>query len=91
MKTVLETPTHRQIVIQAWPAVLSMDLLVLYTSMSRSTLWRTKFDRQLPHVPLSEDRKGFLREDVDEWLRKRRVVTREDEIRISGGRVRTRS
>lgn len=80
----------KQIILQVWPGVLDMDMVAAYTTMSTATLWRAKFRRALTPVLLSKRRVGFLREDVDAWLRSRRMATPIDQARLFGGRAHRR-
>lgn len=50
-----------------WPRVLPEAWAAVYVGLSVST-FRARVAQEVKAIPLSERRKGYLREDLDAWV-----------------------
>ena len=56
--------------------ILNSKEVVSTTDLSRTTIWRLECDKQFPsRRQISPGRVGWLRSEVEAWLKSRRAVT----------------
>lgn len=68
------------------PAVLRVKDAAAYIGVDRTTIWQFRKQYLLPYVQITPHKVGFLRADLDQFLKDRRVAGSADAIKLNDRR-----